>query len=79
MRIANSEPGTIVGGQRQVTDAQIQSSLQGFIANGTVPATTANTLYFIYLPPGVVSILGTTSRAPLSAATTTTSAASVTP
>jgi hypothetical protein len=59
VRIANSEPGTIVGGQRQVTDAQIQSSLQGFIANGTLPATTANTLYFIYLPPGVVSILGT--------------------
>jgi Repeat of unknown function (DUF346) len=57
-RITTSEPGTIVGGVRQVTDAQIQTSLQGFIANGTVPATTPNTLYFIYLPPGVVSILG---------------------
>jgi Repeat of unknown function (DUF346) len=58
VRIANSEPGAIVGGVRQVTDGQIQTSLQGFIANGTVPATTANTLYFIFLPPGVVSILG---------------------
>ncbi|HEY2176371.1 MAG TPA: hypothetical protein VGH85_21395 [Mycobacteriales bacterium] len=58
VRITNSEPGTIVGAVRQVTDGQIQTSLQGFIANGTVPATNANTLYFIYLPPGVVSLLG---------------------
>ena len=57
-RITDSEPGTIVGGGRQVTDGQIQTSLQGFIASGTVAATTANTLYFIFLPPGVVSILG---------------------
>src|SRR5438270_3182980 len=57
-RISNSEPGTIVGGVRQVTDAQIQSALQGWITNHTVPATTANTLYFIFLPPDVVSILG---------------------
>jgi hypothetical protein len=54
----NSEPGTVTGGVRQVTDAQIQSSLQGWIQAGTVPATTANTLYFIYLPPNVVSVLG---------------------
>src|SRR5579859_5882301 len=57
-RISNSEPGTIVGGVRQVTDAQIQTALQGWIAAHTVPATTANTLYFIFLPPDVVSILG---------------------
>ncbi len=54
----NSEPGTVSGGVRQVTDAQIQSSLQGWIQARTVPATTANTLYFIYLPPNVVSVLG---------------------
>ena len=59
VRITNSEPGSTVGSRRQVTDGQIQTSLQGFIANGTVPATTADTLYFVYLPPGVVSILGT--------------------
>ena len=58
-RIANSEPGTVSGGVRQVTDGQIQTALQGWISNHTVPATTANTLYFVFLPPSVVSILGT--------------------
>ena len=53
--ITASEPG---GGTGQISDAQIQQALQGFIAAGTVPATTANTLYFIYLPPGVDSTLG---------------------
>ena len=55
----NTEPGTVTPTGRQVTDAQVQTALQGWIQNGTVPATTANTLYFIYLPPNVVSILGT--------------------
>ena len=58
VRITNSEPGTVVGGARPVTDAQIQQAVQGFITNGTVPARTANTLYFVYLPPNVVSIGG---------------------
>jgi hypothetical protein len=44
-----------------VTDAQIQTALQGFIANQIVPATTSNTLYFIFLPPNVVSTLGGSS------------------
>jgi hypothetical protein len=52
VRVSNSEPGT--GGQ--VSDAQIQQALQTWIQNGTVPATTANTLYFIYLPPNVTSL-----------------------
>jgi hypothetical protein len=52
VRVANSEPGT--GGQ--VNDAQIQQTLQTWIQNGTVPATTANTLYFIYLPPNVTCL-----------------------
>ena len=56
---SNSEPGTVVGGVRQVTDAQVQTAVQGWIANNTVPATTANTLYFVFLPPNVVSLLGT--------------------
>jgi hypothetical protein len=41
-----------------VSDEQIQTALQGWISDGTVPATTANTLYFVYLPPDVVSTLG---------------------
>jgi len=39
-----------------VTDAQIQTALQGWIVQKLVPATTANTLYFIFLPPNVVSL-----------------------
>ncbi|HYL85435.1 MAG TPA: hypothetical protein VE263_14455 [Candidatus Angelobacter sp.] len=53
--ITNSEPG---GGTGTVSDAQIQQALQGWIGAGTIPAVTANTLYFVYLPPGVVSTLG---------------------
>jgi hypothetical protein len=60
-RVTSSEPGTVTPTGRQATDAQIQTALQGFIANQTVPATTANTLYFIFLPPNVVSMFGGTS------------------
>jgi hypothetical protein len=55
--IASSEPGTVVGGVRQVTDAQIHTALQEFVDDGTLPETTPDTLYFVYLPPGVVSLL----------------------
>ena len=55
-RVTNSEPGTITATGRLVTDAQIQTALQGFIADQTVPATTSNTLYFVFLPPNVVSM-----------------------
>jgi hypothetical protein len=48
--ITASEPG---GGSGQVTDAEIQQAVQSWIAAGTVPATGANTLYFVYLPPNV--------------------------
>ena len=58
VHIPGNEPGTIVGGVRTVTDAQIQVALQGWIAAHTAPATTPNTLYFVYLPPNVVSVLG---------------------
>jgi len=58
-RVADSEPGTLTGGVQEVTDAQIQAALQGWIADNTVPAATASTLYFVFLPPDVVSVLGT--------------------
>jgi hypothetical protein len=41
-----------------VTDSAVQSQLKKWISAGTVPKTTANTLYFIYLDPGIVSIMG---------------------
>jgi hypothetical protein len=53
VHVSGSEPGDATKTGRLVTDAQIQSSLQAWIRNKTVPATTANTLYFIYLPPNV--------------------------
>jgi hypothetical protein len=40
-----------------VTDKQIQTALQGWIKAKTVPQPNANTLYFVYLPPGVVVTL----------------------
>jgi hypothetical protein len=52
-RVSTSEPGTVTASGRQVTDAQIRTALQGWISAHTVPATTVNTLYFIYLPPNV--------------------------
>ncbi len=55
VNVSANEPGTMVGGVKTVTDAEIQQALQGWIANNTVPATTANPLYFVYLPPDVVS------------------------
>jgi hypothetical protein len=52
--ITNSEPGT----GNTVSDAQIQTALQGWIKSHTIPATTANTLYFVYLPRGVTATFG---------------------
>lgn len=54
--VSKSEPGTVTPSGRQVTNAQVQTALQGWITDYTVPATTVNTLYFIFLPPNVVSI-----------------------
>jgi len=53
-RVTNSEPGSATSTGREVTDAQIRTALQGFIAAQTVPATTSNTLYMIFLTPNVV-------------------------
>jgi hypothetical protein len=58
--------GTLVGTKTiatnapvgSITDSSIQTQLKKWIAAGTVPKATANTLYFIYLDPGIVSIMG---------------------
>jgi hypothetical protein len=49
-----TQPGNPIAGGTTVSDAQIQQKLQMLIANHTVPATTPNTLYFVYLPPNTV-------------------------
>ena len=41
-----------------VTDTEIKRALAGWIKAKAVPKPTANTLYFIYLEPGIVSIMG---------------------
>ena len=41
-----------------ISDTQIQQALQGWIQGQLVTQPHANTLYFIYLPPGVVSTNG---------------------
>jgi hypothetical protein len=56
--IATSEPGEVVtGGRREVSDEEIQLTLGGWIASGTVSAPNPNTVYFVYLPPDVVAVL----------------------
>jgi hypothetical protein len=41
-----------------VTDSAIRAQLRKWIKVGTVPKNDQNTLYFIYLDPGLVSIMG---------------------
>lgn len=41
-----------------VTDSTIQRHLKAWIKNGVLPKNDANTLYFVYLDPGVVSVMG---------------------
>ncbi|HEY8738198.1 MAG TPA: hypothetical protein VIO62_14285 [Candidatus Dormibacteraeota bacterium] len=43
---------------RSITDARIQSAIQAWIKAGTVPQPTLQTLYFVYLPPGVTVSMG---------------------
>ena len=43
---------------KTVDDSAIQKFLQQQITSGTVPASTANTLYFVFLPPGVTVTQG---------------------
>jgi hypothetical protein len=46
LNLTSSEPGT------SVDDSAIQQMIQAQIDAGVFPASTANTLYFLYLPPG---------------------------
>jgi hypothetical protein len=41
-----------------VTDSVIQAQLKKWISANTIVKNTANTLYFVFLDPGIVSILG---------------------
>jgi hypothetical protein len=53
--ITTGLPGT------SVTDSALQAFLKQQIAAAKVPKTTPNTLYFIYLPPGVRVVMGGSS------------------
>ncbi len=54
--LITSEPG------KSIADSAIQSMLQKQISAGTLPAPNANTLYFVYLPPGTtVTMVGSAS------------------
>lgn len=44
-----------------VTDTAIQTFLKQQISTGKLPKTTANTLYFVYMPPGVRVVMGGSS------------------
>jgi hypothetical protein len=52
LTVAGSEPG------RTISDAAIQNAILDWIAQGTIRKTTSNSLYFVYLPPGVTADLG---------------------
>lgn len=41
-----------------ITDTAIRTQLKSWIAGSVLPKPTPNTLYFIYLDPGVVSVMG---------------------
>ena len=41
-----------------ISDSAIQRQLKQWLGSGSVPAPDQNTLYFIYLEPGIVSIMG---------------------
>ena len=49
---------TVDAPARSVTDSVIQTRLKKWISSQAIVKNTANTLYFIYLDPGIVSILG---------------------
>ncbi|MFT0174898.1 hypothetical protein ACLKMY_39390 [Paraburkholderia mimosarum] len=51
VQVSGSEPGTVTPTGRQVTDAQIQTALQSWIAAGTAPATTANSFISSFFRP----------------------------
>jgi hypothetical protein len=40
-----------------VTETRLRKQLKRWIAQGTIPRPTRNTLYFVYLPPGVTTVM----------------------
>jgi hypothetical protein len=55
--ITSTEPGQMVGDSRVIDDTDIQKALKGWIADGKIPQPNKNTLFFVYLPPGVTAVL----------------------
>jgi hypothetical protein len=59
-------PGTFLGSRvvaaltpaGSVTDSEIRGALAGWIKTKVAPRNTRNTLYFVFLEPGVVSVMG---------------------
>jgi len=49
---------TTASPRKSVTDAAIQTFLRQQIKSGALPKNTANTLYFLYVPPGVRVVMG---------------------
>jgi len=43
---------------RSVTDSAIQTTLMNWISSGTAPENDKDTIYFVYLEPGIVSVMG---------------------
>jgi hypothetical protein len=41
-----------------VTDSRIQMALEDWISSGTVPQNDKDTIYFVFLEPGIVSVMG---------------------
>lgn len=58
--------GTFIGSQvvtadapsRSVTDSRIQTALKDWISSGTVPQNDKDTIYFVFLEQGLVSVMG---------------------
>jgi hypothetical protein len=43
---------------RSISDSAIQKALKNWIVSKTVPPNDSNTIYFIFLEPGIVSVMG---------------------
>jgi hypothetical protein len=44
--------------KRSVSDSRIQTALQNWISNGTAPQNDKDTIYFVFLKRGIVSVMG---------------------
>jgi hypothetical protein len=44
--------------KRSVSDSRIQTALQNWISNGTAPQNDKDTIYFVFLERGIVSVMG---------------------